>query len=200
MMTSMTDNPTRSRPRGQLKLLAISAVVFGPILVAGLMAHFQVGIPQDHSNKSDLVEPTIQVDDWQLTAAPVGYGASWRLLVTSPDDCAEACQQLVHEARQINVAVGREADRVEHMLATGSALSTSQQQQLEKRFPRLQQAELSPSAYSNSLQPLPAAWQQGPQLWLVDPLGRVVLHQNASEPGKYLLDDLKRLLKLSKVG
>jgi len=199
-MMSMTNNPAHTRPRGQLKLLAICAVVFGPILIAGLMAHFEVGIPQSHSNKSELVEPPIQLDDWQLKVTPVGYGAPWRLLVTSPGACAEACQQLVHEARQINVAVGREADRVEHLLATGVSLSSVQQQQLEKRFPRLQQAQLSPSAYSNTLQPLAAAWRQGPQLWLVDPLGRVVLHQNATEPGKHLLDDLKRLLKLSKVG
>lgn len=200
MMPSMTDNPSTARPRGQLKLLAICAVVFGPILIASLMAHFQVGIPQGHSNKSELVEPAVALTDWQLGVTPVGYGAPWRLLVTSDGDCTDACQQLVHEARQINIAVGREADRVEHLLATGSALSASERQQLEKRFPRLQQAQLSPSAYRNSLQALPAAWQQGPQLWLVDPLGRVVLHQSASEPGKHLLDDLKRLLKLSKVG
>tara|TARA_R110000764_G_scaffold152858_1_gene240659 strand:+ start:1157 stop:1756 length:600 start_codon:yes stop_codon:yes gene_type:complete len=199
-MMSMTDNPPNSRPRGQLKLLAICAVVFGPILVAGLMAHFNIGIPQTHSNKSDLVEPDIQLENWQIALEPVGYGAPWRLLVTSPEACTDACLQLVHEARQINVAVGREADRVEHLLALGVSLSSTQQEQLEKRFPRLQQATLSTPAYNSSVQQLPAAWQQGPQLWLVDPLGRVVLHQSAAAPGKHLLDDLKRLLKLSKVG
>tara|TARA_R110002124_G_scaffold20466_5_gene80124 strand:+ start:963 stop:1562 length:600 start_codon:yes stop_codon:yes gene_type:complete len=199
-MMSMTDNPSATRPRGQLKLLAICAVVFGPILVAGLMAHFEIGIPQTQSNKSDLVETPIQLSDWQLSVEPVGYGAPWRLLVTSAEACAEACQQLVHEARQINVAVGREADRVEHMLATGNQLTASEQQRLETRFPRLQQTTTSATAYSASLQQLPAEWQQGPQLWLVDPLGRVVLHQSVAEPGKQLLDDLKRLLKMSKVG
>ncbi|GAA6133058.1 hypothetical protein [Halopseudomonas sabulinigri] len=196
----MTDNPSSSRPRGQLKLLAICAVVFGPILVAGLMAHFNIGIPQTHSNKSDLVAGEIQLDDWQIALDPVGYGAPWRLVVTSPEACTEACLQLVHEARQINVAVGREADRVEHLLASGSRLPHSEQENLETRFPRLQQVTLSAPAYHSSLQQLPTSWQQGPQLWLVDPLGRVVLHQSAAAPGKHLLDDLKRLLKLSKVG
>ncbi|MEH6567258.1 MAG: hypothetical protein V7756_18180 [Halopseudomonas sp.] len=199
-MMSMTDNPSKPRPRGQLKLLAIGAVVFGPIALAAIMAHFQIGIPQSHSNKSALVEPQIQLSDWQIPIEPVGYGAPWRLLVTSTRACDDACLQLVHEARQINVAVGREADRVQHLLAAGTALSAPQQQQLEKRFPRLQQVELSSAAYSRSLQQLPTPWQQGPQLWLVDPLGRVVLHQRAGDPGKHLLDDLKRLLKLSKVG
>ncbi|SDS57032.1 hypothetical protein SAMN05216271_2211 [Halopseudomonas sabulinigri] len=199
-MMSMTDNPSSSRPRGQLKLLAICAVVFGPILVAGLMAHFNIGIPQTHSNKSDLVAAEIQLDDWQIALDPVGYGAPWRLVVTSPEACTEACLQLVHEARQINVAVGREADRVEHLLASGVGLSSRQQESLEARFPRLQQVTLSASAYNSSVQQLPASWQQGPQLWLIDPLGRVVLHQSAAAPGKHLLDDLKRLLKLSKVG
>ena len=199
-MMSMTDNPSATRPHGQLKLLAICAVVFGPIVVAGLMAHFEIGIPQTQSNKSDLVAPAIHLSDWQLQVEPVGYGAPWRLLVTSAGACATACQQLIHEARQINVAVGREADRVQHMLATATQLTTTEQQRLETRFPRLQQTTLSAPAYSASLQQLPAQWQQGPQLWLVDPLGRVVLHQSAAEPGKQLLDDLKRLLKMSKVG
>ncbi|TKA92780.1 hypothetical protein [Halopseudomonas bauzanensis] len=198
---SMTEQaPDTRRPRGQLKLLAIIAVVLGPILAAWLMATTGVGIPHTQTNHSALVEPQLTVQDWQLELDQVGYGAPWRLLVTAPGECTEACLALVHEARQINVATGREADRVEHVLALGQAVSAELNAQLARDYPQLQQIPLSPAAYRDSLSAHPEAWQQGPQLWVVDPLGRVVLHRDPANPGKALLEDLRHLLKVSKVG
>lgn len=197
-MMSMTEQTTR--PRGQLKLLAIIAVVVGPILAAWLMATLQIGIPQTQNNQSSLVEPALSVTDWQLPLEPIGYGAPWRLVVTAPAQCDEACLALVHEARQIHIATGREANRVEHVLALGQPASTALAERLLRDYPRLEHLPLSPALYRDSLNARPAAWQQGPQLWVIDPLGRVVLHRDADSPGKHLLDDLRRLLKLSKIG
>ncbi len=188
------------KPRGQLKLLAIVAIVLGPILLAGIMAKLGVGIPDSQTNRSDLIEPAIVVDDWQLNLEPVGYGAPWRLLVTASGECGETCIALVHEARQINVALGREAGRVEHVLALASPAAGELLERLERNYPRLQLIALNPDAYDRSLTAHPLEWREGAQLWLIDPLGRVVLHQAPEEPGKQLLDDLKHLLKVSKVG
>lgn len=198
-MTSTTEQYA-TRPRGQLKLLVIIAVVVGPILIAWLMVRLQIGIPQAQTNHSSLVEPELTVQDWQLPLQPIGYGAPWRLLVTAPAECDDACLSLVHEARQIHVATGREADRVEHMLALGQPSSADVSERLQQNYPRLQQLVLPLEPYRNSLNARPAEWQQGPQLWIIDPLGRVVLHRDTDNPGKHLLDDLRRLLKMSKVG
>lgn len=199
MSSSDTKPTTTQKPRGQLKLLAIFAVVIGPILVAGIMAKTGF-VPQSNTNRSDLVEPQIQLEDWQLNAEPVGYGSPWRILVSSPQECLDDCMALLHEARQINVALGREAGRVTHMLALADKPSSELQARLEAEYPRLEQSTLNAAAYQSSLSNHPQQWQEGPQLWVVDPLGRVVLHQEADEPGKQLLDDLKHLLKVSKVG
>lgn len=199
-MSSSDITPAQSgKPRGQLKLLAIFAVVLGPILIAGIMAKMGF-MPQSNTNRSALVEPQIQLDDWHMAVAPVGYGAPWRILVTSPQACEQTCLKLLHEARQINVALGREAGRVEHMLALATPPSAQLQEQLESEYPRLGRSMLDADAYQTSLSKHPQEWQQGAQLWVVDPLGRIVLHQDADEPGKQLLDDLKHLLKVSKVG
>ena len=91
-MMSLTESEQRpSRPRGQLKLLAIIAVVVGPIALAALMAQLDIGMPEGHANKSALVEPAIQTSDWQLAEDPVGYGAPWRLLVTHTGACERQC-------------------------------------------------------------------------------------------------------------
>jgi hypothetical protein len=188
------------KPHGQLKLLAIFAVVLGPIFLAGLMAKLGVGIPDSQTNRSDLIEPAIVIDDWQLAIEPVGYGSPWRLVVTAAGECGQTCLKLLNEARQINVALGREAGRVEHLVALGEPVPDALRERLEREYPRMQQTGLDPDAYRRSLTSHPPEWREGAQLWLIDPLGRVVLHQAVDEPGKQLLDDLKHLLKVSKVG
>ena len=191
---------TAPKPRGQLKLLAIFAIVLVPMLVAGLMAKLGVGIPDSQTNRTDLIEPAISVEDWQLDIQPVGYGSPWRLVVSSPGNCEQTCLELIHEARQINVALGREAGRVEHLVALGAPASEDLLERFAQEYPRLEQARLDRDAYARSLSAHPEGWREGPQLWLIDPLGRVVLHQDPAAPGKQLLDDLKHLLKVSKVG
>ncbi|MEH6387825.1 hypothetical protein [Pseudomonas profundi] len=189
-----------NKPRGQLKLLAIMSVVALPIFTAWVMAKFDIGIPDTQKNKSDLVEPVVTAEDWDMPLEPVGYGAPWRLVVTSAEECTDTCMELVHEARQINVALGREAGRVVHVLASGQAQPAGLSERLQNDFPRLEYSTLSTDAYFRSLNEHPESWRQGAQLWVIDPLGRIVLHQDPDEPGKQLLDDLKHLLKVSKVG
>ena len=188
------------RPRGQLKLLAIFAVVALPILAAWVMARFEVGIPTERNNRTELVEPVLTVEDWGVLLEPVGYGSPWRLAVTLTGDCETQCLELIHEARQINVALGREAGRVEHLLLSARVPGPELASRLEQDFPRLGLGNLDAPRYQNSLGAHPADWADGPQLWLIDPLGRVVLRQGPGQPGKRLLDDLKHLLKVSKVG
>ena len=200
MNATNSQNELNNKPRGQLKLLAIISVVALPIFAAWAMAKFEIGIPDTQKNKSDLVEPAVTVDDWNLQVEPVGYGAPWRLVVTSTDECTETCMALVHEARQINVALGKEADRVVHVLASGQAQPAALSERLQNDFPKLVHSIMSPDAYFRSLDAHPEAWRQGAQLWVIDPLGRIVLHQAPDAPGKRLLDDLKHLLKVSKVG
>jgi len=197
------ENPNASAAaprRGQLKLLAVFAVVIGPIVVAWLMARSGIGVPETHTNKSDLLQQEVSVQAWGAGVEPLGYGAPWRLTVTAPGDCDADCIALVHEARQINVALGREAGRVEHILLPGQPLSPATRERIDNEFPRLSVLPMNENAYRDSLSGQPAEWRQGPQLWVVDPLGRVVLRRNPERPGRQILDDLKHLLKVSKIG
>ena len=42
--------------------------------------------------------------------------------------------------------------------------------------------------------------EPGPQLWIVDPHGNLVLRYDVKAKGKHVLDDLRHLLKLSNIG
>lgn len=185
------DEPKRRR--GRLQLLLILAVVIGPMLLAAAMYRFGFWVPETRSYHGVLV-----ADGQGREALGVTGGAGethWQLLVTAPQGCAEDCQRLVYLARQINIGLAREAARAGHALASAEPLDTAYEQRLRREYPQLQRAALDTGIYARN----PAA-PAAPQLWIVDPLGNLVLRYGSEADGKAILDDLKYLLKVSQIG
>lgn len=190
-----TFNPAPvQRRRGRLQLLLILAVVIGPMLLASAMYHFGFWLPETRSYDGALVADG-QGRDALGVSVPAKAEPRWELLVTAPEGCAEACQELVYLARQINIGLAREAGRASHALASGQALAADYDQRLQREYPQLQRYVLDPAVYvSNPDVP------GGAQLWIVDPHGNLVLRYDTKANGKAILDDLKYLLKISQIG
>jgi hypothetical protein len=129
--------------------------------------------------------------------ADIGIDAQderWQLLVSAPQACAEDCRQLVYLARQIQVGLGRDASRASHALAAAQPLDADYQAVLGREYPQLQRYPLDSQRYQQQV------GEPGPQLWIVDPHGNLVLRYDAKVNGKKVLDDLRHLLKLSNIG
>lgn len=196
-MTAMnpTFEPTQpQRRKGRLQLLLILAVVIAPMLLAGAMYRFGFWVPETRSFDGVLVANG-QGRDALGIAVPSEAEARWELLVTAPQGCTEACQELVYLARQINIGLAREAGRAGHALASGTTLAPVYEQQLQREYPQLKRYALEPSVYAEN----PDA-PAGAQLWIVDPHGNLVLRYDEKIKGKAILDDLKYLLKISQIG
>jgi hypothetical protein len=123
-----------------------------------------------------------------------GEDQRWQLLVSAPAACAEDCQRLVYLVRQIQVGLGRDASRASHALAAAQPLASDYQALLTREYPQLQRYSLDAQRY------LRQVGEAGPQLWIVDPHGNLVLRYDAKVNGKHVLDDLRHLLKLSNIG
>jgi nitrate reductase NapE component len=192
-----TFEPTQPQPqrrRGRLQLLLILAVVIAPMLLASAMYRFGFWVPKTRSYDGVLVANGQGRDALGITA-PMEAEPRWELLVTAPQGCADACQELVYLARQINIGLAREAGRASHALASGTTLDGAYEQQLQREYPQLQRYSLDAGVYGANAD-LPA----GPQLWIVDPHGNLVLRYDEKTEGKAILDDLKHLLKISQIG
>ncbi|WP_244323505.1 hypothetical protein [Salinivibrio costicola] len=118
----------------------------------------------------------------------------WRLIYRVPEQCDAVCEQALFQLTQIPIAVGKERDRV-----TSVALTSTTPNALEVLTWQTLTTEQA------------QAWQQQAfdksTIYLSDPMNNVVLAYPVSDDktkwvaqGKGLLRDLKRLLKLSKVG
>jgi hypothetical protein len=184
--------PNAQRRSGRLQLMMLLALVIGPMLLATAMFYGRFWVPEGRSYHGELIGG--EYSQAQL-GIPFEAGKGWQLLVSAPGQCAEDCQQLVYLARQINIGLGREASRANHALAVSSPLPVELNEKWLREYPRLLRYSLELQAYD---QIVPA--DQTAQLWIVDPLGNLVLRYSPGINGKDVLKDLRLLLKLSNIG
>ena len=194
-MTSSPQNPTKDGARrrtGRLQLIALLALVIGPMLLATAMFYGRFWIPEGRSYHGELIGGRVTLTE---LGVPLVADKGWQLLVSAPQTCAEECQQLIYLARQIHIGLGREASRANHALAIASPLSSELSERLLKEYPQLLRYPLNLDAYDRELPDNPT-----PQLWIVDPLGNLVLRYPADANGKDVLIDLRLLMKISNIG
>ncbi|MGR6652235.1 hypothetical protein [Pseudomonas mosselii] len=188
--TSPLDAPEHRKPRGRLQLLLILFVVLGPMILATFMYKLKFWVPEGRSYHG------VMIGNGE-GRADIGIDAQderWQLLVSAPEACAEECRQLVYLARQIQVGLGRDASRASHALAAAQPLAADYQALLGREYPQLRRYPLDVQRYVQKV------GEVGPQLWIVDPHGNLVLRYDAKVNGKHVLDDLRHLLKLSNIG
>lgn len=138
------------------------------------------------TNHGTFVDPPLTVADLGIVVddgrTPFD-AANWWLWVVPQGPCEEDCQHALHQLRQLHVLLNRDAARVRRGLLT-SAGGVSQ---IAMQYPRLQML-------SGNLDEL----ERG--IYIVDPLGNLVFHYSMSDAGEPVLNDLKRLLKVSQIG
>lgn len=195
--------------RNQLKLLGIFAVALVPVALAFVMYFGSWAIPSDKTNKGNLIWPpadiatlsTVQVEGGVSLAQQVQQSGQWMILITGIGPCDTQCTELVHLTRQVNVAMGKEAHRVGRLLVSTNAV-TEVARLDDASSPVLfhQASEAALQAFQQNTAKLGAKPDAGWQVWLVDPLGNVPIQYGSQHTGYDMIDDLKRLLKLSQIG
>ncbi|ABC26974.1 conserved hypothetical protein [Hahella chejuensis KCTC 2396] len=202
----MAENAPSSR--GRLKLWGIILVAATPLIAAMVMYFGRIGIPSGSTNHGDLIIPPldaveigVNLPDERLEEITQADGKrQWLMLTIAGDVCSERCAQALYLSRQVNIALGREADRVGRALLADAG-DASLQQALND-YPRLLPAPFS----SGDMEGLRAKLNehniqlQPYDMLLMDPLGNIMMHYSEKHDGKAILEDLKRLLKVSKIG
>ncbi len=179
------------RRKGRLQLLLVMMIAFAPMVLATCMYVFGFWVPESRSYHGYLIGNGQSRMDLGVSAGE----RRWQLLVSVPGRCEATCQQLVYLARQVQTGLGRDAARASHALAGAQPLDIEYAEKLNREYPRLLRYPLDLSRYGTLAPDLQASY-----LWIIDPHGNLVLRYDAGINGKDLLEDLRRLLKLSNIG
>ena len=191
----MDQDPDKARRRNRKMLVAIFALFFGGMLVAGLL-RFSGWRPAGAKNKGEILQPYTDLRQHAPTLAAGGAyrwtdsPRTWRVVV-APSDCdggrVAVCSALLRQLDTVWQLMGKDADRV-HVLWLG-ALPVGQV--LPQEVHLLRADAVLPAQLPRSNDP------RGDAAWLVDPNGFVVLrYAPGFDPGD-LRTDLARLLKVN---
>jgi hypothetical protein len=195
--------------RDQRVLLVLAAIFFVPLFVAWLWyANVESFRPTESIAKGDLVEPVRTLGSYELAAAGSGPGVTdeslhgrWALIYIGGPVCGEDCRQSLYEMRQVHIALGRDAERAQRVYVIVGAASPDDPAYLAEQHPDLsivQVAADDPWLAHFRLDGRPVA--EAGRIYVVDPLGNLMMRYEASAVGRDLLDDLKRLFRVSRIG
>jgi hypothetical protein len=177
--------------RNRLAVLGVMAIAVVPLLAAYVLFHSSWSAERwSKTNNGVLLDPPLELTKLGLT----GIGAdaaiaqrSWHLIVVSDADCATECAAALHQLRQLHILLNKEAPRVQRTLVFLGAVPMERVSKLRAQYPKLGYARGHPG-------PLHVG------VFIADPLGNVVLYYEFGQAGRAILDDLKRLLKVSQIG
>nr|WP_264754756.1 hypothetical protein [Marinobacter aromaticivorans] len=201
------DHPTPEQVRrGRRTAFLLFALGFGPMILATIMFYTGWLNPAGHTNQGTLIQPPVPVAALKLETLSGEPLASrftagktdpqWLLLVAA-GECDSRCEELLYLARQANIALGKNANRVSRAAVLGGISGD-----LAARWPteyRLME-RLVPAPGATPAWPAGVNPEQEPRIMLIDPFGNVMMHYGPENSGKDMLEDLKHLLKLSQVG
>ena len=189
----------------RVKLLALIGIFVSPF-VAGWMALYVFELRPESGNYGQLVQPPRKIDWPDLTDVDGvthrdGFGRKWTLILFAGNGCGEACRGNLFYMRQIRTLLGRDTQRLQNLFVTGQPLSEETRLFL-RDYPHLVVVEnnRNPALYEAFELEGSEAVGREPRLFLVDPDRNFMMHYPAQFDQDLVLDDIRKLLKLSRIG
>lgn len=196
-MTPLSE-PLRRPRTGRFKLLGLFAIAGIPLLFAMVMYFGQVLVPAERTNFGELILPPLAAGALVGVDSSLSTPAPWTLLTWGEGACDEQCHQSLYVIRQVNLALGRDGSRVRHMLVVPEGVDLARES-LARNYPLLQirQVERGLLDALFGAQRRPA---DNFAVYVVDPLGNLMLRYQPGQSGSAVLEYMKKLLRVSKIG
>jgi len=195
--------------RGRRQLLLLAALFFVPLAIAFWMYYGPTGWrPSGDASKGDLIDPARPLAALALTTADGGQTppdflrGKWSLVYVGDGLCDDRCRKALYLTRQSRLALNKDMDRVQRVfLVTGRCCDRGF---LAQEHPDLVVARVDNDAAAALLEPFPTyggvPLADAGRIFIVDPLGNLLMSYAPTAPDKALLTDMKKLLRLSHIG
>lgn len=211
---------SRRANAGRLKMLAILLVCAAPV-IASYYTYYVVR-PEGRTNYGTLIAPLRDVGALGTPMAPVAEASGnaaaaaaaqppasarsgglaslqgrWVMLVVAPGACDAGCRQRLYEIRQVRLTTGKDRDRVERAwiipddAAPDPALLAQHEGLVLMRSDAATLARLLPTDRGTAVTD---------HIYIVDPLGNLMMRFPKDADPNRMKKDLAKLLRASRVG
>ena len=215
----MTTNGLRAR---NLRTLAVLAALFLlPLMIAFVSYYGTAWRPAGHVNHGLLIAPAralpaVALPRASLDTAPaaalapaaapdaggglapsIPFRTRWSLVYVGDGTCDAACREALYVMRQTRISLNNDMTRVERVfLVTGGCCA---REFLAREHPGLVVLDAAGATGESLARAFPAPEREH-TLYIVDPLGNLVMSYDVRQNPHGLLEDLKKLLRLSHIG
>ena len=183
--------------KSQRQLLALLAIFLLPPSAAYVAWKYvgEHGVAAT-TNNGQFISPArpLQYDVLGEKAEPLK--GRWTYVVLAPQGCEKQCQDQLYLTRQLRIAIKKDFERVRRVVfepsgALSEALKAEHQDLLALgALPEAYQAAFQGDKFNHA----------GEQIFLIDPLGNLMMYYDSSVNFRGMLKDLQKLLKISQVG
>lgn len=183
---------TAAPPRNRRVLYLLLVLFFGPLAASFALYYGSAWRPGSRTNHGELYVP----------ARPLatGLGAfrdDWSIVYVGDARCDADCREALVFARQVRLGLNQEMKRVRRVfLATDHCCDNPY---FTEEHAGMVVIDAREAGGPKLLDVFPES-ERANALFVVDPLGNLVLRYDARQEPKGFLSDLKKLLKLSHIG
>ncbi len=190
--------------RHRIKFIAL-VLVFASPFIAGWMALYVFELKPESLNYGTLVQPVKKLQWPPLNSVSGelfdnGFGRKWVFLMFVQESCSGQCESNLFSIRQIKALLGRDTPRLQNVLViTGSVDAELNAFLID--YPNLIVIRNNSDSLVSQFQvPGVEAVGSSARLYLVDPDNNYMMYYAAEIDRYRVLDDIKRLMKLSQIG
>lgn len=187
---------------GRWKLLLVIAVCAAPML-ASYFTYFVIQ-PGAATNYGTLLDPRLypmpSLDAHDVQGKSVNldaYKGKWLMLQIDSAACDAQCQKKLLDMRQLRTAQGKEMDRIERVWLITDTQSIDQRLMAGIEGTRLLQVDV---ARLQSWLPVESNGALRDHIYLIDPLGNLMMRYPKNADANKMKKDLSKLLKASAIG
>lgn len=190
----MTEEPATT---GRLRLLLVAAVFAVPLILAAWIYYSDGRLtPGGRTNAGALLEPIVNVNEARPAFSEDLAGRRWALIYLHRGTCEDACREALYRMRQSRLMLGNDMTRMARIFLHGDI--APDRVFLDREHAGL--ITISDDGLGELLdQKRPAGLQPG-GLYLVDPLGNLVMYFAADLEPEDMVGDIEHLLELSRIG
>ncbi len=190
-------NAAPAKRSSRLSLWLIIALTAAPVVASYLL--FYVWPPQRAVNYGELIEPRRLPDPLLQGAGGAPFRMSqlkgkWALVSVDRSRCDAYCEMKLLTMRQLRLTQGKNRDRVERLWLVVDDEPPRGAEALASEGTRVVRA--SPELVSA----FPAPASAADHIYLVDPLGNLMMRFPRNPDPRLMVKDLARLLKASQIG
>lgn len=195
-MNELQEKSSKVKPLTTLWVLI--AVCAFPMVASWLLYFYPGLLPNRQVNNGELIQPAVilppvifqSLENQGLASSD--FQGFWTLMTLGGDNCGDNCRQRIHDFRQIRLALGKDMYHIQRLLILTQAEQGDDFYELLGNYQGMRvitdRNHVFEDILRNSGKSLDA-------VYLIDPMGKIMMRYSPGVPASDILEDMQRLLK-----